>query len=85
MDWAWNYAIGIRANMCTSDGYNPNFDCAKQFVGGRVIAGPTAKRIKKGSNNVWILPICKQHNGTDKETMGAVKYTRAVTLKNYMG
>jgi hypothetical protein len=70
--------------ICTSHRFN-GFACGNLFVGGHVIGGTQAKTVPKGSDSVWILPICIQHNNDDNVYMAALKYVKGIWLKNYLG
>jgi hypothetical protein len=70
--------------VCTSYHFN-GFSCGNSFVGGHVIAGTKAKAVAKGSDSVWIFPICIQHNNDDAAYMEALKYFKGIWLKNYLG
>lgn len=80
----WANQYGQYPVICTS--YHSNgFNCGNSLVGGHVIGGKTAKSMPKGSNSVWIFPICIQHNNDDKVYMEALKYLKGIWLNNYLG
>ena len=80
----WANQFGTYPVVCTSYHLN-GFGCGDSLVGGHVIGGTQAKKVAKGSNSVWIMPICKQHNNDDKVYMEALKYLKGIWLKNYLG
>lgn len=80
----WANQYGQYPVICTS--YHSNgFGCGNTLVGGHVIGGTVAKSMPKGSNAVWIFPICIQHNNDDHVYMQALKYLKGIWLKNYLG
>lgn len=80
----WANQFGTYPIICTS--YQSNgFGCGSSLVGGHVISGMQAKTVPKGSNSVWILPICVQHNNDDNVYMQGLKYLNGIWLKNYLG
>lgn len=80
----WAVQFGV-PNICTSWHFPSNFPCGPVLVGGHSIDGTQAHYVAKGSNSVWILPICVQHNNNDHVHMRALKYVKGIWLKNYMG
>lgn len=80
----WANQFGTYPTVCTSYQLN-GFSCGSSLVGGHVIAGTQAKAVAKGSNSVWIFPICVQHNNNDSVYMEALKYAKGIWLKNYLG
>lgn len=80
----WANQFGTYPVVCTS--YQSNgFNCGNSLVGGHVIGGTHASIVPQGSNSVWILPICIQHNNNDNVYMQALKYLKGIWLKNYLG
>lgn len=79
----WSNQFGT-PTVCTSLNYK-GFPCGSTLVGGHVITGQTAKVVAKGSNSVYIYPICKTHNNNDKVYMAALTNLNGVWLKNYLG
>lgn len=71
-------------NNCASNGM-PGFTCKGTIVGGHVILGTTASAVPKGSNSVFIIPICHSHNMDNSVYMSPLIYNQGVALKNYMG
>lgn len=53
-------------------------------VGGHVIVGTVASAMPAGSDDVYIIPICKNHNNNDNVYMRANVYTKGIWLKNYL-
>jgi len=84
MSWIalWESEYGT-ATICTSYEYK-GFSCTDDLIGGHSILGTKATEVKKGSDKVFIMPICKQHNGDDSVYMAAIKYTKGISLKNYL-
>jgi hypothetical protein len=80
----WANQFGTYPVVCTSYQLN-GFPCGNSLVGGHVIGGTQAKVVPKGSNSVWIFPICVQHNNDDSVYMAALKYLKGIWLKNYLG
>lgn len=83
--WRDNCNNGYNPSQCTSLGFPNGFCGAPDYVGGHVIAGQVASSVPKGSNAVYILPICKAHNNDDNIFMRAMTYKVGVWLKNYFG
>ena len=73
-----------RCPICTSYQFG-GFGCGNSLVGGHIILGTQAKIVAKGSNSVYIMPICIQHNNDDNVYMEALKYLKGIWLKNYLG
>lgn len=70
---------------CTSEHYPVYMKpCGPVYVGGHVIDGKIVRKPKKGSNNVYIFPICVRHNNNNNVHMEATHYFRGVWLKNFM-
>ena len=61
-----------------------NFKCGQPIFGGHVILGTVAQRVATGSNSVYIMPICQQHNNDDNTYMAAITTQDGIWLKNYM-
>ena len=80
----WANQFGVYPVICTSYQFN-GFGCGNTLYGGHVIGGTKAKVVAKGSNSVWIFPICVQHNNTNSVYMEALKYLKGIWLKNYLG
>lgn len=80
----WSATMDVYPTICTSFEFD-GFDCSDSLVGGHVVKGKLAKEVDKGSNDVYILPICQSHNTTDKVYMETLEYSNAVWLKNYLG
>ena len=86
----WERQYGLE-DMCTSHDWasGKKFTCndgsQANRIGGHIVTGTTAKRMPKGSNDVYIIPICKAHNGNDNVYMRAYVYTGGIWLKNYLG
>lgn len=78
----WSDQYGNPTN-CTSLNYSP-VTCNTNLVGGHVILGKTAKAEPKGSNSVYIMPICSAHNNNNNVYMAAIMYQKGVWLKNYL-
>ncbi|RSH89959.1 hypothetical protein EHS25_001945 [Saitozyma podzolica] len=79
----WRKQFGYPTS-CTSLSFPKGFDCGPTLVGGHVILGKKATKVAAGSNNVYILPICKGHNNNDKIYMAAISYLNGIWLKNYL-
>ena len=75
---------GLAPTACTSLNYK-SFKCNTSLVGGHVVKGQTATVVAKGSNSVYIFPICIAHNNNDNTYMAALTYTSGVWLWNYLG
>lgn len=80
----WANQYNVYPVICTSY-HSHGFGCGNSLVGGHVIGGTVAKKIAKGSNSVWIFPICIQHNNDDNVSMEALRYLKGIWLKNYLG
>lgn len=78
----WENQFGP-ANTCTSLNYN-GFNCGNSYVGGHVILGTQARAMPRGSNSVYIMPICHAHNNNDNVYMAALQYQDGVWLNNYL-
>lgn len=68
---------------CASLDYH-GFDCGDDILGGHIILGTKAAKVTTGSDGVYIIPICKQHNNDDRVGMAVVTNGGAVWLKRYM-
>ncbi|MCS3532943.1 hypothetical protein [Chryseobacterium sp. JUb7] len=83
----WESSFGA-ATVCSSYNFAGNypgkFTCNDSLVGGHIIKGKAASAVPKGSNDVYIIPICKAHNNNNSIYMEAIKYQGAVWLKNFM-
>lgn len=80
----WANQFNTYPVICTS--YQSNgFNCGSSLVGGHVIKGTHAMSMPKGSNAVWIMPICTAHNNNDNVYMEALKYLKGIWLHNYLG
>jgi hypothetical protein len=85
----WERQYGLE-DSCTSHNWASgktfacNDDTRSNIVGGHVITGTTAKTMPAGSNNVYIVPICKAHNNNDNVYMRADVYVKGIWLKNYL-
>lgn len=80
----WAGQFGFYPVICTSYGSH-GFRCGEDLVGGHVIGGTTAKRVPRGSDAVWIFPICTGHNNDDNVSMQGLRYLKGVWLRNYLG
>ena len=80
----WEEAFGIWPACCTSLNYR-GFSCGSNLIGGHIIRGQSAQTVAKGSDSVYIFPICTQHNNNNYKYMAAVTNREGVWLKNYMG
>lgn len=80
----WSTHFGFTPVACTSFQFN-GFGCGSYLLGGHVIGGKLAKNVAKGSNSVWILPICTQHNNDDSVYMEALTNWKGIWLHNYLG
>jgi hypothetical protein len=80
----WANQFGTYPVICMSYQFG-GFGCGNSLVGGHVITGTQAKAVAKGSNSVYIMPICIQHNNDDNVYMQALKYLKGIWLKNYLG
>ena len=80
----WANQFNTYPVICTSYQFN-GFGCGNSLLGGHVIGGTQATVVPQGSNSVWILPICIQHNNTNAGYMEALKYLTGIWLKNYLG
>lgn len=80
----WRKQFGS-AITCTSLDYN-KFVCNVQFglLGGHIIVGQQAQKVPNGSNSVYILPICSNHNNNDNIFMAALQYQDGIWLNNYL-
>lgn len=79
----WQSQFG-QAQTCTSL-YYQGFSCSGGLVGGHSVLGTVAKSMPKGSNKVFIMPICTAHNNNDNVYMAAIMYTKGIALHNYLG
>lgn len=79
----WANQFGVYPTICTSLNYN-GFKCGQPQVGGHVIVGTVAKAMPTGSNSVYIMPICQQHNNNDNVYMAAITNQQGIWLNNYM-
>ena len=85
----WRNAFNAKSKICASFEYN-NFNCTdgsdngKHLVGGHIILGDKASQIEVGSDDVYIIPICKAHNNNDKVFMMPIHERRAVRLGGFM-
>lgn len=71
-----------------STGIDPSWHCndASQAnrVGGHCVLGKTAKSVPYGADGqVFIIPICKTHNGNDNVYMNPVSYNQGILLNDY--
>ena len=80
----WANQFGIYPQICTSYNFG-GFACGTDLVGGHIITGTKASYMPKGSNSVYILPICKSHNNNDNVYMAALQYFQGIWLHNYLG
>jgi uncharacterized coiled-coil protein SlyX len=80
----WYNNVGVYPNVCTSFRFQ-GFQCGNSLVGGHVVEGQEAERVRKGSDSVYIFPICKAHNNNDNVYMAALQYQEGIWLKNYLG
>lgn len=80
----WINQFAMTPTDCTSREYK-GFDCHGRLVGGHVIKGKTASVVAKGSNSVYIFPICSKHNSNDGVYMAALTYIKGVWLNDYLG
>jgi hypothetical protein len=77
----WQMQFG-QAQTCASLDYK-KFPCEGGLVGGHVIIGTKAKKVTYGANDVYIIPICTDHNNNDNVYVAPVIYDRGVWLINY--
>jgi len=82
----WVDYYGTPLPNCSSWQYN-GFSCTPgpYLYGGHVVKGKVAKSMPKGSNSVYIMPICPAHNNDDSVYMAAVTNRKGVWLKDYLG
>lgn len=80
----WAGQFGLYPTICTSSHFG-GFPCGSSLVGGHIITGTKAFKVPKGSNSVYIMPICIQHNNNDNVYMAALQYQYGIWLKNYLG
>lgn len=80
----WADQFGIYPTICTSQNYN-GFPCNSVIYGGHVISGQTARVVAKGSDSVYIFPICNAHNNNNNVDMAALQFIHGVWLRNYLG
>jgi hypothetical protein len=80
----WAGQFGYYPNVCTSYQFK-GFGCGDTILGGHVITGQTARVVAAGSNSVFIMPICQQHNNDDNVYMAALTNVKGIWLKNYFG
>lgn len=79
----WAGQFGYYPTLCTSDHFK-GFPCGNTILGGHVIVGKQAKEMPAGSNSVYIMPICIQHNNNDYVYMEALTNVKGIWLKNYL-
>lgn len=88
----WEASFGPAA-ICTSYKYAGNyphgaFPCScnnrECLVGGHIVQGQRSEEVVPGSDDVYIMPICKAHNNNDSIYMQAIETQSAVWLKDYM-
>jgi hypothetical protein len=79
----WANQFQYYPTICSSLNYL-GFPCGQPIFGGHVILGTVAQRVATGSNSVYIMPICQQHNNNDKTYMAAITNQNGIWLKNYM-
>jgi hypothetical protein len=79
----WADQFGVYPSICTSFQYG-GFGCGYTIYGGHIILGKVAKAMPAGSNAVYIMPICVQHNNDDTVYMAALQYQAGIWLKNYL-
>lgn len=80
----WADQFGVYPSICTSYHFN-GFNCGTSFVGGHIITGTVARTMPKGSDSVYIMPICRPHNNDDNVYMEALQYQDGIWLKDYLG
>ena len=85
----WRNAFNAKSKICSSfefDGFDctDDSDAGKNLVGGHVILGNKASKVTVGSDDVYIIPICKAHNNNDKVYMQPIYERRAVRLGGFM-
>jgi hypothetical protein len=80
----WARQFGMYPTTCESFNYG-GFPCGTYLVGGHIVLGKKAMVMAKGSNAVYIVPICAGHNNNDNVYMAALTYPKGVWLKNYLG
>jgi hypothetical protein len=75
-----------RPDECSSRGYPLGFRCGRKIVGGHAVRGHQAREVKPGSWEVFIIPICHEHNMNDANDMQLPPGTSVsiVCLQNYM-
>lgn len=78
----WTNQFGV-PTICTSYNYG-GFICNTGLVGGHIILGTLAKVVAKGSNSVYIMPICSAHNNNNAVYMAALQYRDGIWLNNYL-
>ncbi|MEM1001453.1 MAG: hypothetical protein AAGH46_02265 [Bacteroidota bacterium] len=85
----WRNAFNAKSKICASFEYD-DFNCTngsdngKHLVGGHIILGDKANKIELGSDDVYIIPICKAHNNNDRVYMMPIHERRAVRLGGFM-
>lgn len=78
----WRNQFG-NPTICTSYQYG-GFQCNNYLVGGHIILGKNASVVPRGSDSVYIMPICNAHNNNDNVYMAALQYLDGIWLKNYL-
>jgi hypothetical protein len=74
----------VYPSICTSYQFQ-GFHCGTSYVGGHIVPGTVARTVPKGSNAVYIMPICHAHNNNDNVYMEALQYQDGIWLKDYLG
>jgi len=73
-------ALFVRDGFCAVNGGAP---CHGDIIGGHVVTNPVNIKAVHGSNDVYILPICRSHNGRGAAPMTLSRDEAAVRLRNY--
>ncbi|KAK4935839.1 hypothetical protein LTR66_015409 [Elasticomyces elasticus] len=78
----WRAVWGADPAQCSSYHFN-GYNCNGNLIGGHIIAGMVRQSVTRGSNDVYIIPICNSHNGTN-QYMEVVSNDKAVRLTGYL-
>jgi len=86
----WERQYGLE-NSCTSHNWasgSSTFVCnnigRRNIIGGHVIVGRVASTTARGSNDVYIVPICTAHYANNAVYMRTNVYTQGIWLNNYL-
>ncbi|MDQ3287356.1 MAG: MACPF domain-containing protein [Pseudomonadota bacterium] len=79
----WRKSFG-KEKQCASLNFPSSVTCKGTLVGGHVVLGTaTASPTPGDSNSVYIIPICKPHNGNNNVYMRDITTRNAIALQNY--